>query len=70
MTLTDPACGVDPFTPSSGSPDGTERSVIYKGQAGYNPLLLAIYDVWVLRFMTRAVWKTPIQLALSVTAAT
>lgn len=32
----------------------------YKGQAGYNPLLLAIYDVWVLRFMARAVWKTPI----------
>jgi ubiquinone/menaquinone biosynthesis C-methylase UbiE len=32
----------------------------YKGQAGYNPLLLAIYDVWVLKFMARAVWKTPI----------
>jgi ubiquinone/menaquinone biosynthesis C-methylase UbiE len=31
-----------------------------KGQAGYNPLLLAIYDVWVLKFMARAVWKTPI----------
>jgi SAM-dependent methyltransferase len=32
----------------------------YKGQAGYNPLLLAIYDEWVLKFMARAVWKTPI----------
>lgn len=32
----------------------------YKGQAGYNPVLLAIYDAWVLKFMTRAVWKTPI----------
>jgi SAM-dependent methyltransferase len=32
----------------------------YKGQAGYNPLLLAIYDVWVLKFMARTVWKTPI----------
>jgi ubiquinone/menaquinone biosynthesis C-methylase UbiE len=33
----------------------------YKGQSGYNPALLAIYDVWVLRFMTRAVWKVPIE---------
>jgi SAM-dependent methyltransferase len=33
----------------------------YKGQSGYNPALLAIYDVWVLKFMTRAVWKVPIQ---------
>lgn len=33
----------------------------YKGQSGYNPALLAIYDIWVLRFMTRAVWKVPIQ---------
>ena len=32
----------------------------YKGQSGYNPALLAIYDVWVLRFMAGAVWKTPI----------
>jgi SAM-dependent methyltransferase len=32
----------------------------YKGQAAYNPLLLAIYDVWVIKFMARAVWKTPI----------
>jgi hypothetical protein len=29
----------------------------YKGQSGYNPALLAIYDVWVLKFMARAVWK-------------
>ena len=27
----------------------------YKGQSGYNTAMLAIYDVWVLRFMTRAV---------------
>ena len=32
----------------------------YKGQSGYNPALLAIYDVWVLRFMAGAVWKCPI----------
>jgi len=32
----------------------------YKGQSGYNPVLLAIYDVWVLKFMARAVWKIPI----------
>jgi hypothetical protein len=32
----------------------------YKGQRGYNRLLLAIYDPWVLGFMTRAVWKVPI----------
>src|SRR5438477_169187 len=32
----------------------------YKGQSGYNPALLAIYDVWVLKFMARAVWKCPI----------
>ena len=31
----------------------------YKGQAGYNPVLLAIYDPWVIGFMTRAVWHTP-----------
>ena len=30
----------------------------YKGQAGYNRFMLTIYDAWVLRFMTRAVWKT------------
>jgi SAM-dependent methyltransferase len=32
----------------------------YKGQRGYNRFLLAIYDPWVLGFMTRAVWKVPI----------
>src|SRR5581483_2142430 len=33
----------------------------YKGQAGYNAFLLAIYDPFVLRFMTRAVWRSPVQ---------
>lgn len=32
----------------------------YKGQAGYNSAMLAIYDVWVLKFMTKAVWKLPV----------
>lgn len=32
----------------------------YRGQAGYTPFLLAIYDLWVIGFMTRAVWRTPI----------
>ena len=32
----------------------------YKGQAGYNRFLLAIYDPFVLGFMTRAVWRSPI----------
>ena len=32
----------------------------YKGQAGYNPVMLAIYDVWVLSFMSRAVLHVPI----------
>jgi SAM-dependent methyltransferase len=32
----------------------------YKGQSGYNPALLAIYDVWVLKFMAGAVWQCPI----------
>lgn len=32
----------------------------YKGQRGYNPFLLAIYDPFVLGFMARAVWRTPI----------
>jgi SAM-dependent methyltransferase len=32
----------------------------YKGQSAYGPALLAIYDVWVLKFMARTVWKTPI----------
>ena len=33
----------------------------YKGQAAYGPLLLAIYDVWVLKFMARYVWRSPIE---------
>jgi SAM-dependent methyltransferase len=33
----------------------------YKGQAGYNRFMLAIYDPFVLGFMTRAVWKSPMQ---------
>ena len=32
----------------------------YKGQSGYNAAMLAIYDVWVLKFMTNAVWKVPV----------
>jgi ubiquinone/menaquinone biosynthesis C-methylase UbiE len=32
----------------------------YKGQAGYNPFLLAIYDPFVLGFMARVVWLCPI----------
>ncbi|MGH2679228.1 MAG: class I SAM-dependent methyltransferase [Actinomycetota bacterium] len=32
----------------------------YKGQSGYNRFLLAIYDPFVLGFMARAVWRTPI----------
>jgi SAM-dependent methyltransferase len=32
----------------------------YKGQAGYNPFLLAVYDPFVLGFMARAVWRSPI----------
>jgi ubiquinone/menaquinone biosynthesis C-methylase UbiE len=32
----------------------------YKGQAGYTPFLLAIYDPFVIGFMTRAVWRCPI----------
>jgi SAM-dependent methyltransferase len=31
----------------------------YRGQAGYNPFLLAIYDPFVLGFMARAVWRCP-----------
>jgi SAM-dependent methyltransferase len=31
----------------------------YKGQAGYNSFMLAIYDPFVLGFMTRAVWQSP-----------
>jgi len=36
----------------------------YKGQAGYNAAMLAIYDVWVLRFMSKAVWKVPVELGV------
>jgi ubiquinone/menaquinone biosynthesis C-methylase UbiE len=32
----------------------------YKGQSGYNAAMLSIYDVWVLKFMTKAVWKVPV----------
>ena len=32
----------------------------YKGQAGYNPVMLAIYDPWVLGFMSRVVLHVPI----------
>lgn len=32
----------------------------YKGQAGYNRFLLAIYDRFVLGFMARRVWRVPI----------
>ena len=32
----------------------------YKGQAGYNPVMLAIYDLWVLGFMSRVVLHVPI----------
>ena len=31
----------------------------YKGQAGYTPFLLAIYDPFVLGFMARVVWRCP-----------
>lgn len=32
----------------------------YKGQAGYSRFMLTIYDPFVLGFMTRAVWKSPV----------
>jgi len=32
----------------------------YKGQSGYNPAMLAVYDVWVLGFMSRAVLHVPV----------
>lgn len=32
----------------------------YKGQSGYTPFLLAIYDPFVIGFMARAVWRCPI----------
>jgi SAM-dependent methyltransferase len=31
----------------------------YKGQSGYGPFLLAIYDPWVLGFMAPVVWHCP-----------
>jgi SAM-dependent methyltransferase len=31
----------------------------YRGQADYTPLLLAVYDVLVLGFMARVVWRSP-----------
>jgi SAM-dependent methyltransferase len=36
----------------------------YKGQAGYNPVMLAIYDPWVLGFTSRALWHTPVPLGV------
>jgi SAM-dependent methyltransferase len=36
----------------------------YKGYRGYTPLLLKIYDPWVLGFMARAVWRCPIPPAI------
>jgi SAM-dependent methyltransferase len=32
----------------------------YKGQSGYTPFLLAIYDPFVIGFMARVVWRCPI----------
>jgi SAM-dependent methyltransferase len=32
----------------------------YKGQSGYTPFLLAIYDPFVIGFMAPVVWRTPI----------
>ncbi len=31
----------------------------YRGQAGYHPFVLAIYDPFVLGFMARVVWRCP-----------
>jgi SAM-dependent methyltransferase len=36
----------------------------YKGQAGYNPVMLAIYDPWVLGFTTRALWHVPVPMGI------
>ena len=38
--------------------DKTDPS--YKGQSGYNPAMLAVYDLWVLGFMSRAVLHVPV----------
>ena len=32
----------------------------YKGQAGYNRFMLAIYDPWVIGFMAPVVWRSPV----------
>ena len=32
----------------------------YRGQAGYTPFLLAVYDPFVLGFMARVVWRSPV----------
>jgi SAM-dependent methyltransferase len=37
----------------------------YKGQAGYNRFMLAIYDPWVIGFMAPVVWKAPVEPALA-----
>jgi SAM-dependent methyltransferase len=39
--------------------DKTDPS--YKGQAGYNRFMLAIYDPWVIGFMAPVVWRAPLQ---------
>ncbi len=36
----------------------------YAGQAEYKPWLLAIYDPWVLGFMARVVWRSPVSPAI------
>jgi SAM-dependent methyltransferase len=36
----------------------------YKGQKGYGPALLAVYDWWVLGFMARWVWRSPTPLMI------
>ncbi len=36
----------------------------YKGQKDYGPLMLAVYDWWVLGFMARTVWRSPTPLIL------
>jgi SAM-dependent methyltransferase len=47
-------------TPVRGFADMDKSDPSYKGQAGYNAAMLAIYDVWVLKFMSKAVWKVPV----------
>ena len=52
----------DTTTPTDGMLPGMDKSdPSYKGQAGYNAAMLAIYDVWVLKFMTKAVWKVTVK---------